>query len=325
MAAKKKYDEYITQGDKFLENRKNYKILSISPAADLALGGGIREGSWVVLSGEEKAGKTTLIMQIIANAQLEGRKIMYLNVEGRLKEMNFDIEGLDPSKIDVVGAIDEPLSAETYFNIAREFIIDPENEGGLLIIDSLSSLIPERDLVEDISGTTRPGLPKVISDFCKKLGQIVPNQKVFVIAVTHMITNTSGYGKAKNPDSGVKIRYQADTRLEVKSTSPWELATGEKVGIKTIWDVKTSSVGAPFKTFESWIRFGRGIDKVQEIIMIAMELGLISKAGAWFYLDYLEEDKDKRTKCQGQDKLYNYIIEHPEHYDILYKKVKEML
>ena len=321
---KKKYGKYIKTGDKLLAKRKDYKILKVSPALDIALGGGIKEGSWVMISGDPKKGKTTIVMQIIKNAQEEGRPIMYLNVEGRLKEMNFEVEGLDPAKMIIVEAEDKPLSAETYFDIARAFIEDPENEGGVLIIDSLSSLIPAKDLDEDISGMTRPGLPKVISDFCKKLGQIVPNQRSFIIAITHMITNTSGYGKSKNPDGGVKIQFQADTRLEVKSSAAWE-AGSEKIGIKTVWEILASSVGAPYKTAETWIRFGKGIDKVQEIIILACELGLISKSGSWYYLDFLPEPEEGRIKFQGQEKIHDYLSSHPEHYKVLEEKLKEIL
>ena len=79
-----------------LEEKKNYKTISISPAIDIALGGGIKEGSWLTLTGDPKSGKTTTAMQIAANCQKEGRPIIYLDVEGRLKDMNFEVHDLDP-------------------------------------------------------------------------------------------------------------------------------------------------------------------------------------------------------------------------------------
>lgn len=323
----KKYGDYITTGDKVLEQKKTYKTVSISPAIDLALGGGIKEGSWVILSGPPKAGKTTTTMQIIANCQASGRKIIYLDVEGRLKEMNFEVPGIDPSLVQVIRSGDEPLSAETFLDIARKLLSAKENEGCVLVIDSISSLIPSRDLDEDISGMTRPGLPKILSDFCKKLGQTVPNQKAIVIMITHMITNTSGYGKSKMADGGVKIQFQADTRMEVKSSQPWEGAGSTKeqknvIGLKVTWDILCSSIGSPYKTCESWIRFGHGIDKVQEILMIAIDLGLISVAGSWYNLDFIETEK---VKLQGQEKVYNYLTENPDMYGLLELKVKELL
>jgi recombination protein RecA len=323
----KKYGDYVTTGDKVLEQKRSYKNISISPAIDLALGGGVKEGSWMILSGPPKVGKTTTTMQIIANCQALGRKIIYLDVEGRLKEMNFEVPGIDPSKVQVIRSGDEPLPAETFLDIARKLVSAKENEGCVLVIDSISSLIPLRDLDEDISGMTRPGLPKILSDFVKKLGQTVPNQKCLIILITHMITNTSGYGKSKMADGGVKIQFQADTRMEVKGVTPWESSGSTKenknvIGLKVTWDILCSSIGAPHKACESWIRFGHGIDKVQEILMIAIDLGLISVAGSWYNLDFIESEK---VKVQGQEKAYNYLKEHPEAYLSLESKVKEML
>jgi recombination protein RecA len=323
----KKYGDYVTTGDKVLEQKRSYKNISISPAIDLALGGGVKEGSWMILSGPPKVGKTTTTMQIIANCQALGRKIIYLDVEGRLKEMNFEVPGIDPSKVQVIRSGDEPLPAETFLDIARKLVSAKENEGCVLVIDSISSLIPLRDLDEDISGMTRPGLPKILSDFVKKLGQTVPNQKCLIILITHMITNTSGYGKSKMADGGVKIQFQADTRMEVKGVTPWESSGSTKenknvIGLKVTWDILCSSIGAPHKACESWIRFGHGIDKVQEILMIAIDLGLISVAGSWYNLDFIESEK---VKVQGQEKAYNYLKEHLEAYLSLESKVKEML
>lgn len=334
----KKYGQYVTTGERVLEQKKNYKVISISPATDLALGGGIKEGSWLMLSGPPKSGKTTTSMQIIANCQAEGRKIIYLDIEGRLKEMNFEVPGIDPSKVTVIRSEKEPLSAEDFLEIGKQLVSLPENEGCVLVIDSISSLIPKRDLGEVVDGQTRPGLPKILSDFCKKMGQIVPNQRALVIMITHMITNTSGYGAGKMADGGVKIQYQADTRMEVKGVTPWETGTKEEnkqvIGLKVKWKAICSSIGKPNVEYESWIRFGHGIDKVQEIINIAGELGLIDVNASWFDLDYLSEPEAKaeaelppdfNPKLQGQEKVYNFLTSHPKAYAILERKVKEML
>lgn len=326
----KKFGDYVTTGDKILEIKRNLKTISISPSIDLALGGGIKEGSWLILSGAPKCGKTTTAMQIIANCQKEGRKIFYCDVEGRLKEMNFDIPDIDPSKVTVIRSGDQPLSAEIYLDMIRNIVCNKENEGCVVVIDSISSLIPARDLDEDISGMTRPGLPKTLSDFCKKLGQTVPNQKCLIIMITHMITNIGGYGKTKNPDGGEKIKFQSDTRMEVSSTQFWESSDSSKdqkevIGLKVTWDILWSSIGKPKKKCESWIRFGHGIDKVQEILMIAAEIGLISISGSWYYLDFLQEDNEEKMKFHGQEKAYNYLNENPEAYNLLEQKVREAL
>lgn len=346
----KKYGNVIRKGNDLLEERKEYKILNVSPIIDVALGGGIKEGSWVMLSGAAKSGKTTLAMQIAKNGQDEGRPIIYINSEGRLKEMNFEIEGLDPEKMQIVTAEDEPLSAEAFLDITLKLISAKENEGAICIIDSVSSLIPSKDLELEISGERRPGLPKILGDFVKKLGQIVPNQKSIIVMITHMITNTSGYGATMMADGGVKIGYQADTRMQVKSIAPW-VQDDQQIGQAVNWKILCSSISGPGAECQSWIRYGQGIDKVQEVLMMGQEAGLISQAGAWFTCNFLltkpelvyrlnseidvvdgnyKTDKDlelatKACKFQGSEKLYYFLKENDFVYDALMQDIRAML
>lgn len=347
----KKYGNVIKLGDALLEERKNYKILKVSPIIDVGLGGGIKEGSWVMLSGAAKSGKTTLAMQIAKNGQEEGRPIIYINAEGRLKEMNFEVEGLDPQGMQIITSEGPPLSAEVLLDITIKLLSAKENEGAICIIDSISSLIPARDLESEISGERRPGLPKILGDFVKKLGQIVPNQKSIVIMITHMITNTSGYGKAYMADGGVKIGYQADTRMEVKSITPW-VQDDQQIGQAVNWKVLCSSIGPPGAECQSWIRYGQGIDKIQEVVMMGQEAGLISQAGAWYTLNFLltkpklvwsfnneidiNEEGNYRTeqdttlalkacKFQGGDAVYHFVKNNPEVYEALIEAIELML
>lgn len=279
---------------------------------------------------------TTTAMQLAFNCQKEGRPVIYINAEGRLSEMNFDVRGLDPEKMQIITAEDKPLSAEIFLDTALQLISAKENVGALCIIDSVSALIPSRELEEDVTGMARPGLPKLLSNFVKKAGQIVPNNKITMCMITHLITNTSGYGPSKMADSGVKIQYQADTRMEVKSISPWEHKE-KQVGQAVNWKIYYSSKGATGVECQSWIRYGEGIDSAQELLILGEELSLISKAGAWYTLDFLKSkpeefkkilpdgDIDKACKFQGQEKVYNFINDNPAVLELLQNDIFEML
>ncbi len=277
----------------------------------MALGGGIKEGSWVILTGDPKCGKTTTALQIAANCQKEGRPIIYLDAEGRLKEMNLlGVDGLDKEKMQIIHSEDEPLSAEAFLDIAVKLVSAKENEGCVCIIDST--------------------------------GQIVPNQRATLIIITHFIANTSGYGASRMPDCGRKIQYQADTRMEVKSISPW-VQSDRQVGQAVNWKVVCSSMGSPGTECQSWIKYGHGVDKIQELIMLGLDLGLIGKAGAWFTCEFMVgftdvvkkikpetniEDTEavlKAVKFQGQERLYNFLLANEEVFDILEKEIKGML
>tara|TARA_Y100000296_G_C5179860_1_gene263076 strand:- start:6772 stop:7830 length:1059 start_codon:yes stop_codon:yes gene_type:complete len=338
----KDHGEIISSGLKVLEEKKSYNTISVSPAIDIALGGGIKEGSWVMLTGDPKSGKTTTAMQIAANCQRDGRPIIYLDAEGRLKEMNFEVRDLDPDKMQIIHSEDEPLSAEIFLDVTHKIMSHPDNHGAVCIIDSLSSLIPAKELDGDMT-PGRAGLPKVLSIFTKKMGQILPKQRGIMIVITHFIANTSGFGASRMSDGGNKIQYQADTRMEVKSITPWHTTSKQRIGQAINWKIICSSMGSPGTEAQSWIKYGHGIDKVQEVLMLGQDLGMVDKAGAWltcsFILDHkdvakeidptLNVDDDEATlkafKFQGQDKLYKFLFEHPKLMDILEQRIKEML
>jgi len=182
------------------------------------------------------------------------------------------------------------------------------------------------------------------------MGQLLPRQRGLVVAITHYIANTSGFGKAKMADGGNKIQYQADTRMEiagggekVSAVSYWLDSNKNRIGQVVNWKIICSSMGPPGGNVQSWIRYGQGIDSVQEILILGIDLGLIDKAGAWitcsFITEHLELAKKifpelnventeallKAFKFQGQDRLYTFFSEHPELVEALEKQIKDML
>lgn len=339
----KEYGNIIKTGSEVLKEKNDYKVISISPAIDVALGGGVKEGCWLTLTGDPKSGKTTTAMQIAVNCQKEGRPIIYLDAEGRLKDMNFQVEGFDPEKIQVIAPEDKPLPAEDFLDIAYKLMSHPDYHGAVLIIDSISSLIPAKELDGDFS-PGRAGLPKILSIFTKKIGQLLPRQRGLVIAITHYIANTGGFGKAKLSDGGNKIQYQADTRMEIAgggektpAVKAWDDDNGKRIGQVVNWKIICSSMGPPGGQVQSHIRYGHGIDKTQEILILALDLGLIDKSGAWFTCAFLTMFKDiakeifpdidvdneeellsvKGAKFQGQNKLYDFLSKNKHLVDIL--------
>ena len=329
----KKYGHVVRTGIDVFEESSNLKIISVSPALDVALGGGIREGSWVIFTGEPKTGKTTTALQFAANCQREengSRPVIFINAEGRLKSMNLGgVRGLDIEKIRIVESDAEPMSAEEYLDIVVKYVSkEPEC---VVIIDSASALIPERELIEDVSGQFRAGLPKILAAFTRRLSNVVTKQRAIIILITHYIANTSGMGrKTKLADGGKKIQSQADTNRIIEYIKPWE-SGGRSIGQQINWKVLCSSSGGfPGSTAQGWLRYGIGVDSTQELLIMGVEFGLISKAGAWYRCDFLENHGEKysemsETKFQGQDKLYNFIDQNPDVMNLLNEELKAIL
>jgi len=344
----KKYGNILVNGAQVFEDLKSMKVIPVSPSLDYALGGGFREGTWIQMIGDPKSGKTTTALQFAATCQKKEhgeRPIFYINVEARLSTKNFEgIEGLQADKITVVQAEDEPLSAEQYLGAVEKLVKSHPN--CVVIIDSISSLIAQKDLDEEVRGDYRPGVPKILSNFCKKMSSVVPKQKAIIIMVTHFIANTAGMGKKKVADGGVKVRYQADTILEIAWIQAWkEKNEGRQIGQVMHWKIVTSALGG-FVGGEAigWLRYGLGIDKKQELFEQANDFDLISSAGAWYTCDFLVENPElisgplkennidpeneekitKFVKFQGQQKLREFLDEN-KLWDILENSLAEML
>lgn len=331
-AIKKKYGNIIKTGAQVFDRKLNLKTLKISPCWDLALNGGLQESSWNIVSGPPKAGKTTLILQIIANAQQEGRRAIYNDFENRLRAYNLDgIKGLNKEMLTIVSTGDEDedqvLGAEDVLSVTEELIKLPENKGCVCVIDSTSSLLTRNEMAAEVSGSLRANMPKLWAHWIKKVSPTVSKNRIIMILITHYITNTSGYGKVRVADGGLQMQYQADTRIDFDKVETWE-ENGKKIGQIVKADVNCSSLGASGNSLTTYLRYGLGIDSVKEAIHLGEQFGLIEKAGAWFTLPFLSETQFKEgseKKFQGSQAVYDYISSNQGVVEILSKEVQTLL
>tara|TARA_Y100001938_G_C8077208_1_gene426828 strand:- start:814 stop:1911 length:1098 start_codon:yes stop_codon:yes gene_type:complete len=344
----KKYGDIIESGSKVLASLENYKTIGISPALDIATGGGLREGSCVVMTGDPKTGKTTTALYFAAKAQKLGKNVFYLNTEGRLTKENFrGIRDLNVDDIKIVQATDsEPLvSAETYLNTLETLI---KNTPDLVaIVDSTSNMVPQDELDGDIRTGVRNALPRLLSMFFKRISGDVARMKAIVIFITHNIANTGGsrWSPSKMADCGNMLQYQAGTNMVITHRGKWEIPkdSGNHVGQVANWVVKTSAAGGiPNTTAASWIRYGVGIDEAQEVAQIASEFAMINRSGAWYTMQCLIdnqedpmikawilenkiEDVEKAFKFQGMEKVTTFLEENPDMCNFIYDQIREIL
>lgn len=350
---RKKYGNIVQSGIEVLDSLETYEVISISPALDLALGGGFREGTCVNMTGDPKTGKTTTALYFAAKAQKAGKRVFYYNTEGRLTTQNFTgIKGLDASKIQIVQTSDkEPqISAEKYLN-SLETLIKHE-PGVVVIVDSVSNMLPQDELDGEIRSGVRNGLPRLLSMFFKRISGDVARMKSIVIFITHNIANTSGarYAPAKMADCGNMLQFQVSTNMVITHRGRWEVPkeSGNHVGQIANWKIITSAAGGtPNATAESWIRYGVGIDESQELAQIATQFALISCKGAWYSISELVNSKnepevsqwlsnngvdtendeavEKAFKFQGMENLVNFLTANPDLESFLMKRVRQLL
>lgn len=345
-----KYGDVVRSGTEVLQAINSLDIIGVSPALDIALGGGIREGSVVVMTGDPKSGKTTTALHFAAKCQQHGKRVIYVNTEGRLSKQNFDgIKGLQPDNILIVESTDERvLTAEDFLNIIEYYI---NNDSGCLIIaDSLSNMVPACELEGEVRTGVRNALPRLLSMFFKRISGTLMKNKTILICITHNIANTGGspYAPQKMADCGNMLQYQAGTNMVITHRGKWQVPkdTGPHVGQIANWVIKTSNAGGrPNSTAESWIKYGIGIDETQEIVQIACEFRLIKASGAWYTIQCAAEEKDnpiiaeilqqnnvepsqeaveKFFKFQGINNVSEFLNENPKIAAFIYSKIKEL-
>lgn len=326
---KKEYGRNIFKTIKDIKERK-FEVVSICPSVDVMLGGGIPTGTWVNIAGKPKCGKTTTILWTCAKAQQMGMDIFYLNVEHRLKPMNAaNLEDIpiDESRFTVIeSSEDKILSGTDFLSIATHILNNTKKS--VLVIDSLAALIPEKELQEGMGTFTRGGMAGQVAQFCRMMTAVVPIRNHIILTIQQIQANTSGYGSPTSVKGGNSITYQGDIIMRERGVKDW--TEGEKIiGQKVTWEVDCTALGGfPGSKCESSLRYGKGIDEVNEIFGLAKSFGLIT-GKQWVYFDFLEnyleeigeaewneETKDK-YKANGEAKACEYLKNNPKIMDIL--------
>lgn len=306
--------------------------IPVSPSIDVVLNGGVPEGSFMILTGQPKCGKTTTSLDFAATAQKEEyqgdlkspRHVYYLNIEGRLKKRDLEgIRNLNLDRFSIIGSQQSKiLHAEEYLQMAERII--NEEPGSVLIIDSYSALCTEAEITSDMNKMQRADGAKLLAKFCRKVANVIPVNKNIVIGITHLMGNP-GYGMVEwKEKSGQAIAYQTDIKLKAKYHKKWSLSdTSPQIGQEIEWEVMCSALGPPGGTITSYIRYGYGIDKEMELLNLATDLGFVSKGGAWYTFD-IGEGKSN-PKFQGLEKSRQYLLDNPQLYDKLWQQVKETM
>jgi recombination protein RecA len=318
-------DDIILNGNAIVD--KKSVIIPVSPSLDIVLNGGIPEGSFVVLTGQPKCGKTTTSLDFAATAQRaeykgdlkDTREVYYLNIEGRLKKRDLEgIPGLNLDKFHVIGSQQgKILHAEEYLQIAEKII--NEVPGCVLIIDSYSALCTEAEITSEMDKMQRADGAKLLAKFCRKVANVIPVNKNIVIGITHLMGNPTGYGAEFKEKSGQAIAYQTDIKLRAKTFKPWTLsADSTQIGQEIEWQVICSALGPPGGNITSYIRYGQGVDKYMEAITLGSDMGIIHKGGAWYTLTSLPD----KPKFQGTEKLRQYLYDNEAAYIDLVKNIK---
>lgn len=289
---------------------------------DIALSGGIPEGSSVLMSGKPKVGKTTLALHYVQQCHRadQEKKAFFFDVEGRLRTELLDcFPDLNRENFSVVRSNDNKiLSAEDFLNLLYQTLKDYPK--CICILDSIAALCPESELSSNIGdGVKMAGTASLMYKMFRRVSQILPVTKSTFIALTHMIANPNpGPGKKSYGVGGNAPQYGASVWLEGGWKQDIEDSNNKTIGQNAHFYIVASALGAPGSEVTIPIIYGKGVDEAVDLFNLSCELGMIAKSGAWYTVPGVKD------KVQGQMNVIDYLRKNKDLYNQLYSQIRSM-
>jgi recombination protein RecA len=288
-------------------------ISSGALSLDLALGvGGYPKGRIIEIFGPESAGKSTLSLHAVAEAQKQGGICAYIDTEhalnpGYAKQLGVNLESL---------FLSQPDYGEQALEIAETLV--RSNAVDLIIIDSVAALVPKSEIEGDMGDSQMGVQARLMSQALRKLTAIVNKSKTIVIFV-NQVRDKIGvmFGNPEVTPGGRALKFYSSIRIDIRRTESVKSGVdivGNKVKVKIV----KNKVAPPFRFTELEIVFGEGISRESDILDLAIHYDLVEKSGAWF--SYQEQ-----RMGQGRDAAKKFLKDNPAIYQELEDKIKQLV
>ena len=280
---------------------------------DIALGiGGLPCGRVVEIYGPESSGKTTLTLQVIAEAQRKGKTCAFVDAE----------HALDPVYAEKLGVnIDELLVSQPDTGEQAREICDMLVRSGavdVVIVDSVAALTPKAEIEGDM-GDSHVGLQaRLMSQALRKLTANIKRSNTLCIFINQIRMKIGVmFGNPETTTGGNALKFYSSVRLDIRRIGAVKEGD-EVVGNETRVKVVKNKVAPPFKQAEFMSRYGEGISKEAELIDLGVKQKLVDKAGAWYSY------KGDRIG-QGKANVMKFLKENPEIANEIETKIRQEL
>jgi recombination protein RecA len=291
---------------------KDVPVISTgSLGLDIALGiGGVPRGRVIEIYGPESSGKTTLALQIVAEAQKKGGMGAYVDAEhaldlGYAKKLGVKTDDL---------LVSQPDHGEQALEIAETLVRSGAID--VLVIDSVAALVPKAE-IEGEMGDSHMGLQaRLMSQALRKLTGTIARSHTVVIFINQIRMKIGVmFGNPETTTGGNALKFYASVRMDIRRIGA--LKDGDNiVGGRTRVKVVKNKMAPPFKEAEFDVLYGTGISRDGEIVDLGSEMGIVEKSGAWYSFG-----GDRIG--QGREAAKNFLKEHPEIAQQIMSKVME--
>jgi len=279
---------------------------------DAALGiGGMPRGRVVEIYGPEASGKTTIALQIVAEAQKRGGMAAFIDVEHALDPKYAGKLGVDVDNL----LVSQPDYAEQALEITNALIASGAID--VLVVDSVAALVPKAELDGEMGDSHMGVQARLMAQAMRKLTAAISQSKTLCI-FTNQIREKIGvmFGSPETTPGGRALKFYASVRLDIRKINVIKDATGKVIGHRARVKVVKNKVAPPFVEAEFDILFARGIYWEGSIVDCATDRGLIEKRGSWLSFD-------GQQIGQGRDSAAEMLIHDAGLQQKLIARIKE--
>ena len=265
---------------------------------DLALGvGGMPRGRVVEMFGPEAGGKTTLALQVIANAQRRGGLAAFIDAEHALDAKYAQRLGVDVDNLLVAQPDYGEQALEITETLIRSSAVD------VVVVDSVAALVPKAELEGDM-GDPQMGLQaRLMSQALRKLKAIVNKSQTCLIFINQLREKIGiMFGNPETTPGGRALKFYSDVRVDVRRIAA--IKSGDQViGNHTRVKIVKNKLAAPFREAEVDLLYGEGFSRETDLLDLGVTHGLVEKSGAWFTFE-------GERIGQGRDNVRQFLREH---------------
>jgi len=278
---------------------------------DIALGiGGLPRGRVIEIYGPESSGKTTLALQVVAEAQKKGGICGFVDAEHALDPVYARKLGV---KVDDL-LISQPDTGEQALEITDTLVRSGAID--VLVVDSVAALTPRAEL-EGEMGDMQPGMQaRLMSKALRKLTASISKSRCMVIFINQIRMKIGiMFGNPETTTGGNALKFYSSVRLDIRRIGAIK-DRDEVVGNQTRVKVVKNKVAPPFKQVEFDIMYGEGISKTGELLDLGVKAGVVERSGAWF-------SYDGERVGQGRENAKVFLKDNPKVADAIERAVRE--